>query len=317
MRTSFILILITAFAVARSQDMPVCSQYFADYEILNPAFTGWENCYTVSLSDHHQWLGMKASPNTQFAFARGRFTLPRATNYHGLGVMVTRDQNGSYRNMEADLVYAYHVRLSDAGKTYLSLGLTAAIDQVTLDEGEFYNYNNDPVISGARLSAWNPDLSVGAGLYNQFYYGGIAACNLLPVLSFVTDPQTADKNRRLYIAVAGLKINSRRSELKFEPSVVFNYLETLYSRIDLNMKVFYRQSLWLGLSARKYLTDDMASSLAVLPSVGISISNLEIAYSYGLGFSSIQRRSYGNHSIMLKWKLCGESKGALPCPAYY
>jgi type IX secretion system PorP/SprF family membrane protein len=317
MRASFLLILLAVYAIAGAQEMPVCNQYVAEYEILNPAFTGLENCYAVSISDHHQWLGMKASPNTQFAFVRGRFAFPGAINYHGLGLMVVRDQNGSYRNMEADLVYAYHVRLSEAGKTYLSFGLSAAIDQVTLDEGEFFNFNGDPVISGARLSAWNPDLTVGAALYNQVYYGGIGAFNLLPVLSFVSDPQTADRNRRLYIVVAGLRINSRKSELEFEPSVVFHYLETQYGRIDLNLKGSYRQGLWLGLSIRKYLTDDLASSLALLPSVGIRISNLEIAYSYGLGFSSIQWRSYGSHSLMLRWKLCRESKGAMPCPAYY
>ena len=317
MRTPFLFILIAGYAVAGAQDMPVCDQYFAEYEILNPAFTGRENCYTVSISDHHQWLGMKASPNTQFAFARGQFALPRAINYHGLGIMVSRDQNGSYRNLEADLNYAYHVRLSDAGRTYLSLGLAAAIDQVTLDEGDFYNYNGDPAISGARLSAWNPDLSVGAGIYNKTYFGGIAAFNLLPVLSFVSDPQTADRNRRLYVAVAGMRIISRKSALQLEPSFVFQYMETRYGRIDLNLKGFYRQSLWLGLSLRKYLADDLVSSLAVLPSLGIGISNLELAYAYGLGFSSIQRRSYGSHSLLLRWRLCRESKGALPCPAYY
>ena len=316
MRTLFLLIFLSAYAVAGAQELPVCNQYFLESEILNPAFTGRENCYAVSLSDYYQWLGMKASPNTQFAFARGRFAFPRALNYHGLGIWVARDQNGSYRNLEADLVYAYHVKISGAGKTYLSLGLSAAIDQMTLEEGDFYNYNGDPVISGARLSAWNPDLSLGISVYNQLAYGGIAAFNLLPVMSFVSDPQTADRNRRLYVAVAGIGMNSRRSALYVEPSIVLQYLETQYGRFDLNLKASYRQSLWLGLSVRKMLAGEWASGLALLPSMGFNIGQFEIAYSYGLGFSSIQRHSFGSHLLMLRWKNCRGSRGALPCPAY-
>ncbi len=317
MRTIILLTGLAVCAVARAQELQVLNQYFTESEILNPAFTGKENCLAVSLSDYHQWLGMKASPNTQIAFARGRFAFPRALNYHGLGIWITRDQNGSYRNLETDLVYAYHVKLPGTGKTWLSLGFSAAIDQVTLDERDFYNYTGDPAISGARLSAWNPDLSVGISLYNQLFFGGIAAFNLLPVMSFVSDPQTADRNRRLYALVAGLSRNTRWSELQLEPSVVFQYQETRYGRLDLNLKALYREALWIGLSARQTLTDELASGLALLPSVGVSIGPFEIAYSYTLGFSTIQRHNYGSHALALRWKSCRESRGALPCPAYY
>jgi len=316
MRAVLLLLLTAGYAMAQAQDLPVYDQYFSEYEILNPAFTGMQNCYAVMVSDHQQWMGIKSAPNTQLAFARGRLSLPDADNYHGLGMIFTRDQNGSYRNLEADLLYAYHVLLSGKGKTYLSFGLSAAINQVTLDEGEFYNYYYDPVISGARLSAWNPDLAIGIGVYNREFFGGVTASNLLPVLSFLSDPQAADRNHRLYIAVAGLKINRGKSDITIEPSVVSAYLESIYSRIDLNIKGFWRQNFWLGVSARQYLTDDFTSGLALLPSTGIYIGNLEISYSYGLGFSSIQRRSYGSHTLSLSWRLCHESKGQVPCPAY-
>jgi type IX secretion system PorP/SprF family membrane protein len=317
MRAVCILTLTAVCAVAQAQDLPVYNQYFADYEILNPAFTGMRNCYAVTVSDHHQWMGIKSAPNTQLAFARGRLSPADADNYHGLGMIFTRDQNGSYRNLEADLIYAYHVLLSGKGKTYLSFGLSAAINQVTLDEGEFYNYNYDPVISGARLSAWNPDLAVGVGVYNREFFGGVTASNLLPALSFLSDPQVADRNSRLYIAVAGMKFKAgRSSDIELEPSVVWAVLESVYSRIDVNLKGYWRQNFWLGISMRKYLTDEFTSGLALLPSTGIHIGNLEISYSYGMGFSSIQHGTYGSHTLSLSWRLCQESKGQVPCPAY-
>ncbi|MBN1415171.1 MAG: PorP/SprF family type IX secretion system membrane protein [Bacteroidales bacterium] len=316
MKVHVFLFTLSFCAIAGAQDLPVYNQYFPEYEILNPAFSGKQNCYAVTLSDHHQWLGLKAAPNTQFAYARGRFTMQKASNYHGVGIILARDQNGSYRNMEADLIYAYHVRLSDAGKMFLSLGLSAAIEQTVLDEGDFYNYNNDPVISGARLSAWNPDLAVGVGLYSNVFFGGVTAANLLPSIDYIADPQTADRNQRLYTAIAGIKVKARKSDIEVEPSVVFIYHETLYGRIDLNLKGIYRQRYWIGFSLRKYFISTFTSGVEILPSAGIQIRSLEIAYSYGLGFSSMQRHSYGSHTLMLGWKLCGENSSAVPCPAY-
>jgi type IX secretion system PorP/SprF family membrane protein len=283
---------------------------------MNPAFTGWHNCVAVTLSDNHRWIGIKGSPNTQFVFARNRFTLPKANNYHGLGIMIARDRNGSYSYLEADLIYSYHVLFSSRDKSYLSLGLSASANQTTIDEGEFYNYNSDPVISGARLSAWNPDLTIGAAYYNRILFGGITASNLLPAVSYISEPQPADKNHRLYVLIAGLKTKLRKSDLGIEPSVAFSYLETIYSRIDLNCKGYYRENFWLGVSLRKYLTSDNPSSLGILPSVGFLFRNFEMDYSYELGFSSIQRQSYGTHTLMLIWKMCRESKEAVPCPAY-
>jgi hypothetical protein len=116
--------------------------------------------------------------------------------------------------------------------------------------------------------------------------------------------------------MAGMRTKLRKSDLELEPSIAFLYLETNYGRIDLNCKGYYRQNFWLGVSLRKYLTSDIASSMGILPSVGFLIRNLEMDYSYELGFSSIQRQSFGTHTLMLIWKMCRESKGEVPCPAY-
>jgi type IX secretion system PorP/SprF family membrane protein len=316
MRSVIAIIFIACSAFSGAQDLTVYNQYFLDYEILNPAFTGWNDCFTVTLSDNHRWIGIKSSPNTQFAYARDRFSRNKASGYHGLGMMVSRDHNGSYQSFEADLIYSYHVLLSSRGKSYLSFGLSASVNQTEIDEGEFYNYTFDPVISGARISAWNPDLAIGACLYNRNYFGGISASGLLPSFSYVSEPVPSDKNYRLYILTGGLRKNLRRYNLELEPSVTFLHMETLYSRIDLNCKGTYRQSFWLGISLRKYLANDFSSSLVLLPSAGFHIHAIEIDYSYELGFTSLQRQSYGTHTLILLWKICRESKGTVPCPAY-
>jgi type IX secretion system PorP/SprF family membrane protein len=316
MKGIFLVLIIAISSIVRAQDIPVFHQYFLDYEILNPAFTGMQNCYAAGISDHHQWLGIKEAPNTQVAFTRGRFTLPGADNYHGLGLLLVRDQNGAFRKLNAALQYSYHLLLSEAGKTHMSLGLSASINQVVLDEGEFYNYSYDPVINGTRLSAWNPDLTLGIGIYHRQYFGGITAARLLPALSFVSDPRPADYNQRLYIFFAGLRIKSGKNDLELEPSVAFILDEAFYSRLDLNSKIIIKSKYWLGVSVRKFMLHEFKGGFTALPSGGIKINKLEIAYSYGLGFSVIQRHSYGSHSLMLSWKLCRESKGALPCPAY-
>lgn len=311
------VLLISLSLCAGAQDLAVFNEYFPDYDILNPAFTGMQNCYSAGILDHHQWLGIKDAPNTQIAFAQGRFSQSRAVNYHGLGLLLSRDQNGSYRHLNATLQYSYHVLLSERGKTHLSLGLAAIANQDVLDEGDFYNFNNDPVISGNRLSAWNPDLTLGIGIYNPRFFGGVTAARLLPNISTLSDPVTADRNRRMYLAFAGTRFAFSRGDIEVEPSVLFMFEESYYARCDLNAKVIIRSHYWLGVSARKFMDRDFKGAIVLLPSGGIVINRLDLAYSYGLDFSAIERRSYGSHSLMLRWKLCRESKGALPCPEAY
>ena len=308
--------MIVLSAVSWTQDLPVFNEYFLDYELLNPAFTGMQNCYAAGIIDHHQWLGVKEAPNTQIAFARGRFTLTGITRYHGLGLLLVRDQNGSYRNLNAALQYSYHLTLSEIRKIHLSLGLSASVNQELLDEGEFYNYNYDPVINGTRLSAWNPDLAVGIGVINQRFFGGISASHLLPALSYVSDPQPADYNSRLYILFAGMRIKPDNHTVEVEPSLAFILDEVFYSHLDLNTKIVIKSDYWLGISLRKYMEHEFQGTFAVFPSGGITIRNLEIAYSYYHDFSAFSRHSYGSHSLMLRWKHCRGSKGTVPCPAY-
>jgi type IX secretion system PorP/SprF family membrane protein len=311
------VLLLSLSLCAGAQDLAVFNEYFPEHEILNPAFPGIQNCYSAGILDHHQWVGIKDAPNTQIAFASGRFSQPRAINYHGLGLILSRDQNGSYRHLNAALQYAYHVLLAEKSKTHLSLGLAGIVNQDVLDEGDFYNYNNDPVISGSRLSVWNPDLTLGIGIYNERFFGGITAARLLPNISTLSDPVMADRNRRIYLAFAGSRFAIARRDLEIETSVLFLYEESFYARCDLNAKVIFRSRYWLGVSTRKFIDKDFKGTLVLLPAGGITINRLDIAYSYGLDFSSVQRRSYGSHSLMLRWKLCRESRGSLPCPEAY
>ncbi len=314
-----ILLLLLASAInyfLKSQDISVYNQYLPEHEILNPAYAGMYNCLALSIADNHQWLGMKAAPNTQNIFGRGRVSFSSAQNYNGVGLMLTRDQNGAFRNMDAWLIYAYHVLLSDAGETMLSMGLAAGAKQTSVNEYNFYNYNNDPVISGNRVSVWNPQLNIGMAIYNESFYSGISASNLLPALSYVTNPVEADRNQRLFIAHAGIILPLRSKEIELEPSGAFHYKELIYKRLDLNLKVYYRKTFWLGISARQYITGNTGGVFQLLPALGMQLKRFEIAYSYKLGFSSIYKDNYGTHHLLIRWKTCRESKGAIPCPAY-
>lgn len=314
-----ILLLLLASGInyfLKSQDISVYNQYFPEHEILNPAFTGMYNCLALSIADNHQWLGMKSAPNTQYIFGRGRVSFPRAKNYNGVGLMLARDQNGAFRNMNVWLVYSYHVLLSDAGETMLSMGLAAGAKQTSVNEHDFNNYNNDPAISGNRIIVCNPDLNIGMAIYNESFYSGISASNLLPAMSYVTNPIETDRNQRLYIAHAGIILPLRSKEIELEPSGAFHYKELIYKRLDLNLKVHYRQMVWLGLSARQYITGSTGAAFQLLPALGMQLKRFEIAYSYKLGFSSIYKDNYGTHHILIRWKTCRESKGSIPCPAY-
>lgn len=312
----YIFLSFTCF-LSRAQDLPLYNQYFHDYILINPAFTGKNNCFSVNIADHHQWLGINSAPNTQALYINTRVNpkKSRVSNYHGIGAMVARDQNGPYSQLGFSATYSYHILMSKNRNTFLSFALKGEIFQSVMNQSVLHNYYNDPLVTGERLSAWNPGATFAIAVYNPNYFAGITVADILPQITYLSDPVEAELNRRHYFFIAGFR-TYKRNDFSFEPGLVYKTDENLQNQVDINCKMFYKDMLWAGISYRRNLNDFPGSTITLLPAAGIAFKNLEINYAYGLAFNNLQSRSLGSHYLHIAWKLCKETRSAVPCPAY-
>ena len=311
-------VLVMQYQFVSGQDIPVYNQYFSDYSLICPALTGKDNCYAIGLADQHQWLGIEGAPNTQAIYGTGQFgsSDKGATSYHGLGLLIARDANGPYSALRISGTYSFHVLISEAHKMHLAFALVPSFSQSVLNQGDFLNYNNDPAITGEHLTVWNPNAGISAALYNSNYFAGVSAMDLLPQLSYLSDPVATDRNSRQYFFIAGYRFHNRQNNLVFEPSAVFRFNELISKQVDLNLKVFYKEFFWSGISYRHNMDVIPGSTINILPVIGVFIKNLQLSYVFDFGFKSLQNRSLGSHYIYIGWRLCKESKGSVPCPVY-
>jgi len=316
--------LITIFAILVSlnvfaQQKPQYTQYIFNQYLLNPALSGIENYLDFKAGYRKQWSGITDAPQTSFVSAHWALgdnqlwsnaltSFPEQTgnpmdrnytqNYmsspphHGMGVTAVLDKAGPIKRLDANVTYAYHLQLSN--NFNLSAGVAAGISSIALDANALtFDTPIDPVMNRALINQVKPDLSVGLWLYGARMFAGVSVQQILPQkLSF-----TGDNNYNLgkevphYFATAGYKFFVD-DEISAIPSVMVKYVSPAPVSVDVNLKLAFKDKIWLGGSYRK---DDSFAAMA-----GFNIGKMvNLTYSYDFTTSQLNQVSNGSHEIVL------------------
>lgn len=310
------------------QQRPHYTQYILNNYILNPALSGIENYTDVKISSRDQWVGLNGAPKTtyfsiQAPIGKGDYRTsstsfevpgqnPRGKYYwenytaaephHGIGMTIVNDKTGSFNRFTANATYAYHIGLSPTMN--LSAGFSAGITNVSIDKSkQDFSGNGDPydpatgaVISG-EINRIRPDLGVGLWLYSKNYFVGLSAQQIIPQKLSFSDDATFISTGRLIphlFLTAGYRFLAGEN-FNIIPSVMLKYVQG--SSInnfqpEMNLKVQYRDLLWLGGS---YRNKDGFAGL-----IGFNISNsFNVGYAYDITKTSLNTVSRGTHEFLV------------------
>ena len=310
------------------QQRPHYTQYILNNYILNPALSGIENYTDVKISSRDQWVGLNGAPKTtyfsiQAPIGKGDYRTsstsfevpgqnPRGKYYwenytaaephHGIGMTIVNDKTGSFNRFTANATYAYHIGLSPMMN--LSAGFSAGITNVSIDKSkQDFSGNGDPYdpATGAAISGEinriRPDLGVGLWLYSKNYFVGLSAQQIIPQKLSFSDDATFISTGRLIphlFLTAGYRFLAGE-DFNIIPSVMLKYVQG--SSInnfqpEMNLKVQYRDLLWLGGSYRN--KDGYAGM------VGFNISNsFNVGYAYDITKTALNTVSRGTHEFLV------------------
>ena len=319
-RTLPILILfISLIKFSSAQQKPQYTQYIFNYLLINPAVTGIENYTDAKAGYRSQWTGLQGAPVTAYLtvdfplgdkFIQGDATSfpaeggvdPSSRQYtqnymasephHGLGFSIVSDVAGPINTTNIDVNYAYHIGLTD--KMNLALGVAAGANHISLNTAEITLENPlDPAIANGNNSQWTPDLSAGVWLYGGNYFAGASVQQLLPGnLYFSTQHAVnAAKTVPQYFVTAGLKL-FLDDDLTLMPSFLVKQISPVPITYDLNLKLNFKDKLWLGGSYRH------SDSFGVLAGINVS-SFINVGYSYDITTSALNTVSNGTHEIVI------------------
>lgn len=314
-----VVFFLTFFSFAVSaQQKPQYTQYIFNNFLLNPALSGIENYTDIKLGYRKQWSGITDAPQTTFLSAnwslgseylwKNPLSLPEkdadpmSDNYmqnytaspphHGMGALIVSDKAGPLSRIDANLTYAYHLKVGE--KYNLALGVGAGLSSISIDVNKIVLENqNDPTLTNLRERQIKPDLNIGVWYYGPQLFLGASIQQLLPqslnYSTYIAEEQ--GKEVAHYFVTGGYKFFIDDT-MYILPSIMAKKTTASPMSIDMNAKFSVKDKFWVGGSYRK---NDAFSALA-----GINLSKMfNLTYSYDFTTSELNTVSNGTHEFML------------------
>lgn len=272
---------------AFAQQLPYFSQYMYSELYINPAVAGSKEGIPVMMTFRRQWAGLDGAPMTNTISGHSAFL-----KNMGAGVILMDDRTGPLTQTGAQLSYAYRVKFSD--DTKLSFGLGGMFYQHVLDKGTLkIEDKGDKVIQGGKEKAFSPDVTFGMHLKYKRFSAGFSTPQLFQTNMKFTE--YADLRLRLvrhYFFYSAYRIELNE-KIKTEPSVLLKAVDGAPVQFDANLRVEYKEHVWLGASYR--------NKESIIGMAGVKAGIFSVGYSYDFTLSNIKKYSTGSHEIFISF----------------
>lgn len=295
-----IFVIFTGITIASTaQQLPLYSQYMMNAFLLNPAIAGSVDYFPIRLTARQQWVGINDAPSTQALSAHYLFEYQKL----GVGGYIFNDQFGPMSRIGIQACASYHIPLSGINSK-LGIGLALKGFQFKFDESKLKAIDDaDPALSYSTVTKFVPDADFGMYLYNDKYFVGVSATQLVQ-LNIDFGDSSVDKNSiiRHYYAMGGYKF-TLSEDFDIEPSLLFKGTMQTPWQIDFNVKGYYKRMYWLGVSYR--------SSKDIVAMLGIKVKKYYLGYAFDYTMSNIKRYTSGSHEILLGINITeGKNRGS-------
>ncbi len=287
-KLSVVAITMLSFTQGYSQQEPLYSQYYNNFNLLNPAYVGTHNFFTVTSLVRTQWADEPGSPRTGSLSFHGE-----VGKNLGVGLSAVFDKVSvlNETHLYADVSYA--IELSE--KSTLSFGLKGGGSFVNVDLQRL-GITDDPLFS-ENINKFMPNIGTGAFFYTDNLYISLSALNLLKnefydkrsgVVASATD------NMIFYLSSGyNFVLNEH---LSLQPSFLMRYAEGVPWSTDLSLGILLYKQVKFGISHR---LDD---SIAGLFQIRVT-NNIRLGYSYESYVSNKSMYNSGSHEINIAFDL--------------
>jgi type IX secretion system PorP/SprF family membrane protein len=210
----------------------------------------------------------------------------------GLGGKVFVDITGPTRRTGFSFNYAYKLKITKTIK--LGMGLSFGGLQYVTDGAQINLKDQDDIaLSNQLQSVFVPDAGAGFHLYSKDFYVGVSMPQLIgnKLQYFDHYRNTESVLARHLFAYAGYKFKVT-DDFVVEPAVLLKWVDPIPMAFEGNLKVTYRDMVWLGAS---YRMDD-----AIVMMAGFAISeSLVFGYAYDMTTSDLKTATSGSHELMI------------------
>ena len=314
----FLVLFFVGFYV-KAQQRPQYTQYILNNYVINPALSGIESYIDARAANRRQWVGLENAPETSYftvqmpigksndwgsltaTSAYGENPLGRSYKedyqasapHHGIGMIVVNDKTGPLSSTVFNLTYAYHLGL--AAKLNMSFGVGAGFNKTNLNTNNITleDPNDLAIAQSGLISRIKPDVNVGIWLYSVDFFVGASVQQLMPQTLSFSDSSSYNTGKTVphLFTTAGYKL-WLNDDVTLIPSVMIKKVNPAPISLDANLKLTFKDRIWIGASYRK---NDSFSGM-----LGFNVSSFfSVGYSYDATTSALNTVSKGSHEIVI------------------
>lgn len=327
------LIWMVTCGVALAQD-PQFSQFYQAPLYLNPGFTGITPQQRIVFNNRIQW------PNLPQAFTTfaASYDVWVDELRSGFGVLATTDKMGSagWRTTTASLLYSYKVRIND--KLVFSPGLSFGygingLDRSKLRLGDGLEFNGqslDPELNRLGNQQYF-DFGSGFLFYTRVVWVGASFNHMnRPNLTLLNSEARLPMKTTLHAGARIPLYNGPRTTAKISyitPSFIYRNQGPI-NQLDLGVN-YHVDPVSLGIWYRgKPFDENVIGTInqdALIFTMGLYLSNLNIGYSYDFNVSGLSTSAGGAHEISLIYEFVAKPVARsvkkrnklIPCPTFH
>ncbi|MHC0442503.1 PorP/SprF family type IX secretion system membrane protein [Flavobacterium sp. 3-210] len=296
-----VMVLLAGTLGASAQQESQYTQYMYNTMTFNPGYTGSREVLSAMGLYRTQWVGLDGAPKTM------NFSVQSPVGIHsGLGLNVVSDQIGPTKATGVTANYSYTI-LGSTDVKY-SFGISAGLDNFTVDYGKINPENPDPYLTGIE-SKMSPNVGAGFYVHSYNWYVGLSAPRLLKT-TFFDDAKATTYSSSSHFYLMGGYVFDLNPYLKFKPAAMIKAVLGAPLAVDLSANFLINDKFTLGAA---YRWDAAVSGMA-----GFQITDgLNIGYAYDYDTTHIGNYNSGSHEIFLRFELFGNSKSRLVTPRFF
>jgi type IX secretion system PorP/SprF family membrane protein len=320
MKTFLRLVILLMLSIpVHAQYVPNNAQTFQFMPLFNPAFSGVEHFNDMKFSYRYQWAGFgNYSPKFINLSYNSRLVKPLDLSYnalrlsdpsaiepenfprsrrmiHGIGGNIFHSEVGVLKSVGGNLHYSIHYPVGKkarfaAGASVLLENRKFDVREVSVrDPDEFYNH----LLSSSTSQT---DLNVRAGvlLYSNSYYFGVS---YFPLLYTPLESSELDMTQAFYRGSVQAGVSFPVNvDVMLKPSVLALLQVDNELTIDYNIKAYFREHIWLGVTYR-----DIKSGVGI---IGWNFDEkISASYSYEMSLGEFKKFNDGSHELVLALRL--------------
>ena len=293
-RIILVFILFCNFAAFAQQD-PLFTQYMFNKLLINPAYAGSKEVFTIDMLNRTQWVNIDGAPET---FTISAHTAMRNKNV-GLGLYLFRDALGGFNNQGLMGTYAYRIYF---GRSSLAFGLQFGLKYFDFNWNKINTKDPDYLYDPQEVRRVTPDANLGIYYQSNRMYVGISSKQLLQndYGFYVNNGKSSfSKLTRHFYLMGGIAV-PLADKIIFRPSMMTKYTPNAPLQLDLNASVLFGSTFWVGTSIRTGDAKTFMAGNAITFMTEFKISDrFKVGYSYDLSLNELQPVNYGSHEIRI------------------